>query len=161
MGESSEILYDMIGTMLPQHRISPHTMTNLIKKCDHNMRSMMNYIETVYLFGMTGEHLVGDDIINVITDVNTDDSIVQFLECLRNNKFAESLEIIERLIARGKSNIDILYAIFEYITKHQSLTELENLHLTKIIGKYISVLNSCDDSLYMSFIVNDMMNVLH
>jgi len=160
LDESREILNEMIHKMLPQHKITPVSIDNLIKKCDHNMRAMMNYIETVYLFGMSGEHVVGDTTIDVITDVNTCDSITQFLYCLRHNMFTESLEIVEQMTARGKSNIDILYSIFEYITKHQILTELENLHITKIIGKYIAVLNSCDDSIYMSFIVNDMMKVM-
>jgi hypothetical protein len=160
MTESTEILTGMIDAMMPQHAITPTAMENLIRKCDHNMRSMMNYIETVYLFGMTGEHMVGDDTIDRITDVNMDNLIHDFLDGLRRDAFADALDVIGRMTARGKSNIDILYAVFEYIRTHPVLTEVENLRLTKIIGKYIVLLNSCDDSLYMTFIVNDMMKVL-
>ncbi len=161
MTESRTILYRMLETMMVhKHQITHVSMDNLIDKCDYNMRSMMNYIETVYLFGMTGDHVVGDEIIDEITDVNINDSIGKFLDCVRHDKFDESISIIDQMTAKGKSNIDILFSIFGYISKHSVLTEVENIRITQVIGKYIVVLNLCDDSLYMSFIVNDMIKVL-
>ena len=162
MVESREILDGMIGTMLGRkhNNISSVAMDNIIDKCDHNMRAMINYMETLYLYGMTSDRPVDDATINVITDVNMDDSIGDLLTCMRGDMFSESVDIIGGMTMRGKSNIDILFAIFGYIVKHPVLSDVENTRLTRIIGKYIVVLNSCDDSLYMNFIVNDMMKVL-
>ena len=143
------------------HGMSNECISNIAIKSSHNMRIVINSIETIYLFNVSTEKQLVDTVVEEITNINMDDHIRWFLACARMDDFVGANETVVHMIRGGKSNIDILFSIFDYIVKNAVLSDIENLRITGIIGKYIVHFNTQDDRMYMSFIIHDMMQVLH
>lgn len=155
----------LVNTMVNEmidipHKISEKCISNIAGKCSHNMRIILNCIETIYLFNVTTGKQLDDTVVEKITNINMDDHIHSFLTHIRNKNITAANEIVVRMIRGGKSNIDILFSIFNYIVKNNVLSDVENVRLTGIIGKYIVHFNTRDDRMYMNFVIHDMMTVL-
>jgi replication-associated recombination protein RarA len=153
-----ETIFDQITEV--SHQMSKACIASIAIKSSHNMRTILNCMETIYLFNVTTGKPLDDEVVREITNINMDDQIRKFLARVRGGEFEAANRSVLHMAHGGKSNIDILFSIFNYIVKNPVLTDIENLRITGIIGRYIVHFNARDDRMYMNFVIHEMMRIL-
>ena len=137
--------------------IHDNMILKLVELNNGSLQNIVNVLEKIYLLGKpcTLELL---DNVSTIIETETLDKFTNLV--INEHKLEEAIFILVNIYNKGYSIVDILDTYFNYIKISETLSEKIKYNITKMICKYITIINLVHDSeLELCFFVNELVKI--
>lgn len=129
----------------------------LLKISKKSIRSVINYLEKIYIYGEP----VDINLCKKLCSHISFDKFEETITCLRDEKLGEAVRVFFSIHDYGYSVIDILDYFFHFVKQTHLMSEDEKYKSIPIICKYITIFHNVhEDSIELALFLSNLCNVL-
>jgi len=129
----------------------------LLKISKHSVRSLINHLERIYIYGEPVDIGLCKKLCSHISFDKFEETIAH----VREQKLSEAISVLFSIHDYGYSVIDILDYFFNFVKQTRTMTEDEKYKIIPVICKYITIFHNVhEDAIELSLFLNELCNVL-
>jgi hypothetical protein len=129
----------------------------LLKISKHSIRSLVNHLERIYIYGEPVDIGLCKKLCSHISFDKFEETIVN----VREKKLSEAIVVLFSIHDYGYSVIDILDYFFNFVKQTKTMNEDEKYKVIPVICKYITIFHNVhEDAIELALFINDLYNVL-
>ncbi len=137
--------------------INSKSLKQLIHYSNNSMRTLINYLEKVKILNIP---INNTNIHNLCTNISHEIFKKYTTFCL-NKDYKHSIKLILNVFNNGYSVMDILDNYFVYVKNSTILTNTQQYDFTKIISKYITLVNTIhENEIELVLLTNNIINII-
>jgi DNA polymerase III delta prime subunit len=138
--------------------ISPDALSFTIDVCNSSIRTLINFLEKCKLIDL---HIDINLAKLLCTNISYNEFINYTNACKNEKNIHKALDIMNTLIAKGYSVMDILDSYFAFIKNTDLLSEEQKYLIIPLICKYITIFNDIhEDDIELVFFTNNLISLI-
>jgi DNA polymerase III delta prime subunit len=138
--------------------ISSDALSFIIDVCNSSIRTLINFLEKCKLIDL---HIDINLAKLLCTNISYNEFINYTNACKNEKNIHKALDIMNTLIAKGYSVMDILDSYFAFIKNTDLLSEEQKYLIIPLICKYITIFNDIhEDDIELVFFTNNLISLI-
>ena len=144
-------------------RMDAESCEFLVKKSNRSIRNVMNNLEKIYIYGLSGPgpNTITLDICKQLCSTISVSQFEDYIRTIRSGNITKAIHILYDIHDYGYSVIDILEYFFTFVKMTDLMTEDEKYRVVPLLCKYITVFHNIhEDCIELALFTNNLYGVL-